>query len=244
LSEAIWLGRAYLKKTIVTFVLLFVTLALVLSSVFYFLWTVNPQYGLIAVGLYSLITSLYFIGYYYNKRAYVFYITDRLIHIRKSWIFGNYEREITLDQIRDVYFSQGIIARIFNCGNLMFVTTAGLEIGYSHAGAGVRAGVLVGGGVETATTKPMMFSGRGNTFWDILNPSFAKQTLIDKLADWRGVFQQQKMARAPELSMSLTTELARLHELEETGAIKKRNMKRQRKNSLNKASWCVQFDFR
>jgi hypothetical protein len=234
MSEVTWSGKPFMKKTIVKFVLTFISLTLLLSPLFYLLGLLSPQYGLIAFGGWFLIACLYFAVYYYNKRAYVFYVTNKSVRIQKSWVFGTYEREITLDQIRDVYVSQGILARHFNCGSLMFVSTTGLEVGYAHAGAGVGAGagVIVGGGA--ASTTPQVLSGRGNTFWDIPNPSSLRQTLIVKLTEWRQVVQEQRMAGALEkitekmpspqqasTSTSLVNELERLNALLEKGAITK-----------------------
>jgi len=42
---------------------------------------------------------------------------------------GNYVRELTFDQIRDVHVMQGILARAMNCGSIAFVTTSMLEVG-------------------------------------------------------------------------------------------------------------------
>jgi hypothetical protein len=45
---------------------------------------------------------------------------------------------MTFDEVRDVHVKQGIIARAFKCGSIVFVTTAGLEVGYVGVGAGQR----------------------------------------------------------------------------------------------------------
>jgi len=235
MSEVIWSGKPYMKKTVVKFVLTFIVSTLLLSWLFYILAILGPQYGLAAFAVWSFISVVYFIFYYYSKRAYTFSITDKSIRIQKSWVFGTYEREITLDQIKDIHISQGILARFFNCGSLMFVSTAGLEVGYAHAGAGAGAdlgGVLVGGG--TGTTTPQLLRGRGNTFWDIPNPSSLREKLVAKLTEWREVVQQRRMAVAlektaekmppqpqPVASVSLVSELERLNVLLEKGAITK-----------------------
>jgi len=245
MSEVTWSGKPFMKKTVVKFVVIFLSLTLVLSPLFYLFSTLSPQYGLIAFVGWLLIAWLYFAVYYYNKRAYVFCITDRSIRIQKSWVFGTYEREITLDQIRDVYVSQGILARFFNCGSLMFVSTTGLEVGYAQAGAGVGAGVgvIVGGGAGSTT--PQLLRGKGNTFWDIPNPSSLRQTLISKLTEWRGVVQEQRMAGALEKitekmpstpqatpAASLVSELERLNALLEKGAITKAEYERAKEKLL------------
>jgi len=61
-------------------------------------------------------------------------------------VFGSYIREITFDQIRDIHVMQGLLARRFNCGSLVFITTTGLEVGYRGGGTAVGRGVVVGGG--------------------------------------------------------------------------------------------------
>lgn len=232
-----------MKKTIVKFLLIFVVWAMILSPFFYQLQVISTALnaagmnslplGLLFFAIYSLFAAAYFIVYYYNKRAFVFSITDNAVRIQKSWIFGTYEREITLDQIRDVQVSQGILARFFNCGSLMFVTASGLEVGYAHAGvaAGIGlGGILVGGG--SASSTPHLLKGRGNTFWDIPNPSSLRQALVAKLSEWRGVVQEQKMAtslknmteRAPPppqftTPTSLVNDIEKLNALMEKGAI-------------------------
>ena len=187
-----------MKKTIVKFLLIFVVWALLLSPLFILLELVPPL-GLVAFSVYSLFAVVSFIAYYYNKRAFVFSITDKSVRIKKSWIFGTYEREITLDQIREVQINQGILARLFNCGSLLFVTASGLEVRYAHAGTGAGVnlgGFVVGGGAASST--PRLLKGRGNTFWDIQNPSSLRQTLVTKLSAWRDVVQEQKMATSLE----------------------------------------------
>ncbi|MEM3640451.1 MAG: PH domain-containing protein [Candidatus Bathyarchaeia archaeon] len=235
MSQIAWSGKPLLEKTVVKFILIFIVLTLLLSPVFYLFGTLNIRYGLVAFAMWLLFASIFFVVYYYNKRAFVFYITDKSVRIEKSWVFGTYQREITLDQIKDVHISQGILARFFNCGSLLFVSTAGLEVGYAHAGAGVgtgAGGILVGGG--TGTTIPQLLKGKGNTFWDIPNPSSVRQILVNKLMEWREVAQQQRMAvslekmmekmpslQQPAPSTSLVSELERLNALLEKGAITK-----------------------
>lgn len=246
MSEVIWSGKPYMKKTVVKFILTFVVLTLIFSPLFYLFLIIGPLSGLTALGLWSIITVLYFFFYYFGKRAYVFSVTGKSVRIQKSWVFGTYEREITLDHIKDVHVSQGILARCFNCGSLMFVSTAGLEVGYAHSGAGGAAGlggILAGGGVGATT--PQLLRGRGNTFWDIPDPSSLRQVLIAKLMEWREVVQQQRMAGAlekttekmpspsqPAPSTSLVSKLERLNALLEKGAITKAEYEKAKKKLL------------
>lgn len=100
---------------------------------------------------------VFFLVYYFNKNAYTYFITDKSVRIEKSWFFGSYVREITFDQIRDVHIMQGILARMFNCGSLVFITSTGLEVGYVGGGAAVGRGVIVGSDVASNYASPATF---------------------------------------------------------------------------------------
>jgi membrane protein YdbS with pleckstrin-like domain len=250
MTEGIYSAKPYMKKTIVKFVLEFIIVAVAFSPSLYILGTVSSLLSLGAFGAYSLFAVMYFVAYYFNKRAFVFFITDKSIRIQKSWVFGTYEREITLDQIRDIQISQGFLARFFDCGSLMFVTTSGLEVGYAHAGTGAGVnlgGILIGGGGASST--PHLLKGRGNTFWDIPNPSSVRQALIAKLSEWRGVVQEQKMAASlekitekmpsnlqPAPSTSLVGDLERLNALLEKGTITKTEYQKAKERLLKAES--------
>lgn len=217
MSAIIWSGKAYLTKTVVKFAIIFVILSLLFTPLFFYL----RLYGIIAFFLWCAVAGLYFVVYYFNKRAYTFYISERAVRIDKSWVFGTYQREATLDKIRDVHINQGMLARLFNCGSLRFVTTTGLEVGYAHAGAGI----FVGGGAGRSI--PTLVRGRGNTFWDIPNPPIVRRLLMDRLTGWREAFQQRRVAESLEEiaekpkapAASLVSELERLKALLDTGAI-------------------------
>lgn len=231
-----------MKKTVVEAALAF----LVSIVLYYYALNVSRGFSSTVLGYFGIlffsIEGLYFVGYYFNKRAYTFYVTEKSLRILKSWIFGTYEREITLDQLRDVHVSQGFFARLFNCGSLMFVSAAGLEVGYGHAGGGVGAGIVFGG---VGTSSPVLLKGRGNTFWDIADPSSVRQTLLAKMTQWREVFQQQRVATAvekiveevpdkikPTTSISLVSELERLNALFEKGALTKAEYEEAKKKLL------------
>jgi len=144
---------------------------------------------------------------------------------------------------------QGLLARLFNCGSLVFVTTTGLEVGYVGGGAAVGRGVIVGGGAA----RPTIVRGGGNMFWDVLEPAKAREILMGKLTEWREVFQQQKIAAsvekiaeksvAPALPSSqqppattptetIVDELERLKRLLDAGAITKEEYEKAKKKLL------------
>ncbi len=169
-----WSAKPFMKKTLVKFGIIFIAVTVLLIA--------TPLVGL------WVLSAIVFFGFYYpSKNSFTYYITDRSVKIEKSWVFGNYSREITFDQILDIQVNQGILARKFNCGSLVFVTKTGLEVGKIVAGGG-------DGGARRVT--PTVLQGRGNTFFDILAPEKAKELLMNKLTEWRAVYQQQSMAES------------------------------------------------
>jgi len=222
-----------MRKTVIKFALTFIILSFLLTILFL------PEYFTLLVVWY-IFASLYFVYYYFNKKPFTFIVTERSVRIEKSWIFGTHQREINLDQIRDVYVKQGILARRYNCGSLVFVTTTGLEVGYAHTGAGAttRADLSVGGG--TMMSEPVLVKGAGNTFWDVLDPIAVRGMLLDRLTEWREAFQQQRMAvslekiaeQTKQPSASLVTELEKLTTLRESGAITKEEYEKAKKKIL------------
>ncbi|MEM3828023.1 MAG: SHOCT domain-containing protein [Conexivisphaerales archaeon] len=231
--SALWSGKPFLKKTLVKFALIFVIVTILLSFIFVFFPILIP--------FWLAFSFIFLVFYYFNKKAFTYYISDKSVRIEKSWIFGNYVREITFDQVRDVHVMQGIIARIFNCGSLVFVTSTGLEVGYAGGGAAVGRGVIVGGG----GVSPTIVKGRGNMFWDILDPGRAREILMGKLTEWREVYQQQKIAvsvekmaerTAPSTQQStaetIADKLEKLKKLLDTGAITKEEYEKAKKKLL------------
>lgn len=218
----LWVGKPFLKKTIVKF-------AIILTIIFTLLLFIN----ILLASSWLILASILFVVYYYNKRAYTYYVTDRSVRVEKSWVFGNYVRELTFDQIRDIHIMQGILARAMRCGSLAFATTAGLEVG--HIGAGVGRGVIIGG------TAPRLIIWRGGRFWDIPEPQMVREILMGKIAEWREVAQQQKMAASLEKiaeakirSETLVDELERLKQLLDKGAITREEFEIAKKKLLEK----------
>lgn len=219
-TEFLWSGKPYLKKTIVKFLIVFIIVLILLSL------TRWPPIILFWI-LFSIIV---FPIYYYNKRAYTYYVTEKSVRIEKSWIFGRYIRELTFDQIRDVHVMQGILARAMNCGSIAFVTTTGLELG--HIGVGVRKGVIIGG------TRPRLIAWRGNRFWDIKEPQRAREILMNKIPEWREAAQQQRIATSVEKmaektqAASIASEIERLKKLLDEGVITREEFEKAKKKIL------------
>ena len=232
--SVLWSDKPFLKKTVVKFVCTFIVATILLTFIFVYFPLLIP--------LWLAFSFIFFIFYYFNKRAFTYFITDKSIRIEKSWIFGNYVREITFDQIKDVHVMQGILARFFNCGSLVFITSTGLEVGYVGGGAAAGRGVIIGGG----GVSPTIVKGRGNMFWDIPEPGKAREILMGKLAEWREVFQQQKIATSVEKMAERTTipspqqpvtetiadKLEKLKRLLDTGAITKEEYEKAKKKLL------------
>jgi len=233
----LWTGKPFMKKTLVKFAIYFGVITIVLILFLFILfWT--GTFGAYFYGFFALIAFLYFGVYYLSKNAFTYHITDRSVRIDKSWVFGNYTREVIFDQISDVHINQGMLARIFNCGSLVFVTTTGLEVGATVRGGGLIRGGVFGGG---ATATPHVVKGRGNMLWDVANPNQARETLVGKLRDWRSVFQQQKMAGSleamagktgPSASGSMADEIKKLKTLYESGGITKEEYEKGKKKLL------------
>ncbi|MEM2163909.1 MAG: SHOCT domain-containing protein [Candidatus Bathyarchaeia archaeon] len=219
-TEFLWSGKPYLKKTIVKFLIVFIIVLILLSL------TRWPPIILFWI-LFSIIV---FPIYYYNKRAYTYYVTEKSVRIEKSWIFGRYIRELTFDQIRDVHVMQGILARAMNCGSIAFVTTTGLELG--HIGVGVGKGVIIGG------TRPRLIAWRGNRFWDIKEPQRAREILMNKIPEWREAAQQQRIATSVEKmaektqAASIASEIERLKKLLDEGVITREEFEKAKKKIL------------
>lgn len=242
--SVLWSGKPFMKKTLVKSAIVFVVVSLLLSPLFFLVPLLIPFWFAFCL--------VFFVLYYFNKNAYTYFITDKSIRIEKSWFFGNYAREITFDQIRDVHVMQGLLARMFNCGSLVFITTTGLEVGYVGGGAAVGRGVMVGGGAAA----PTIVKGGGNMFWDIMEPAKAREILMGRLTEWREVFQQQRIAASvekiaektatptplpsqPPAAAVVTTsaetivdQLERLKRLLDTGAITKEEYEKAKKKLL------------
>jgi len=188
--------------------------------------------------IYTLIAWTFIAFYLYWKWAHTYYVKENSVLITRSWVFGTYQREITFDKIQDVHVKQGIIARAFKCGSVVFVTTAGLEVGYVGVGAG-RRGVGAGG------ARPMLITGSHNSFLDVRLPESVREIVVNRLIAWREAFQQQKIASAVEKiaekavpyafsapTASIAEEIAKLKRLLDEGAITKEEFERAKKKLL------------
>lgn len=232
-----------MKKTVVKALIVLVGLLIWLSLLLYPVWNKIFMVALFpAFVVMFLISGLGFVVYYFDKRAYTYYVTGKSVRIVKSWVFGTYERELTLDQIIDAHINQGFLARLFNCGSLGFVSTAGLEVAYKHSGVGIGGGMIFGG---AGTSAPSLLKGRANTFWDVPNPVSVKEVLLNKIAQWRDVVQEKRMAdtiekiteKMPSVTQSVSSSLAgaleRLNTLYEKGALSKDEYEKAKKKLLS-----------
>lgn len=221
LSEALWTGKPYIKKTIVKAFVLYVLIGLM------FIW-ILPLF--IA---FTVIAWVFIAFYIYWKKAHIYYVRENSVLITRSWAFGTYQREITFDKIQDVHVQQGLLARLFKCGSLVFVTTAGLEVRYIAVGAGRL--------IFKGKTMPRLIRGAWNSFIDIRFPQDVRELVVKKLVAWREVFQQQRMATAvekiaekatPTVSVSIADELIKLKELLDKGVITKEEFEKAKKRLL------------
>ncbi|MCS7105241.1 MAG: PH domain-containing protein [Thermofilaceae archaeon] len=207
--QVLWSGKPYMKKTVVKFILVFLFFLLILMP----LWFVAPSFFL----AYITVIPVLFAFYYYWKSAHTYYLTENSVLITRRWVFGSYHREITLDRIHDVHVQQGILARAFNCGSLVFTTLTGLEVGYSYT--------EVGRGVRFGAARPKLLRTPLNSFLDVRDPESVKDTVVKRLAAWREVLQQQRMAVSLEkiaeqrVAPSVADELAKLKKLLDEGVI-------------------------
>lgn len=223
--SVLWSGRPYIPKTLVKAVIVFVLITL-LSAILFF---AIPVALLFAVVTYWVAVGLYV----YWKMAHTYYVRESSVLITRDWVFGKYQREITFDKIQDVHVQQGLLARLFKCGSVVFVTTTGLEVGYAVGGGGR----VVYGGVA----RPVLRRGAWNSFLDIRFPENVREAIMSRLIAWREAFQQQRIATAVERvappqagvkTTSIADELAKLKELLDKGLITKEEYEAAKKKIL------------
>jgi membrane protein YdbS with pleckstrin-like domain len=233
----LWTGKPFMKKTLVKFAIIFIAITILLSYLLFGMIKTG-MVGAVIIGIWALFAFLYFGVHYLSKNAFAYHITERSVRIEKSWIFGNYVRELTFDQISDIHINQGMLARAFNCGSLVFVTTTGLEVGMRVGGGGLYGRGGFGGG---GTATPHVVKGAGNMLWDIADPGKARETLMGKLSEWRSAYQQQRMAgsletmagkAAPASAASMAEEISKLKALYESGGITKEEYEKAKKKLL------------
>jgi len=80
----LWSGKPFLRKSVVKFVCVFVLATVLLSFVFVFLPFLIP--------LWLAFSFIFFLFYYFNKKAFAYFITDKSVRVEKSWFFGNYNK--------------------------------------------------------------------------------------------------------------------------------------------------------
>lgn len=213
-----WSAKPFMKKTLVKFVIIFVILSVLLAPL---------------ISLWIIMAILFFAFYYPSKNSFTYHIKNNSVKIEKSWVFGNYMREITFDKILDIHLNQGILARKFNCGSLIFVTRTGLEVGRIVSNDGGRM-------------TPVIIKSRDNTFWDILEPEKVRELLMKQLTEWRLVYQQQniaasqrnmavsleKIAGEAQPVVSISEELIKLKNLYDNGSITKEEYEKAKQKML------------
>jgi uncharacterized membrane protein YdbT with pleckstrin-like domain len=211
-EEFLWVGKPYLMKTFVKSLIIYVLISLIFTPIFMFVPLLFIVWTLFAI----IFLTIYFL----NKRAYTYYLTSKSVRVVKSWVFGTYAREITFDQVRDIHVFQGILARIFKCGSVVFTTTTGLEVG----------GVVF---------KPFLARSRANRFWDVKDPHSVRELITKQLVAWREVYQQQRIATAVEKiaeraqpQTSVSEELERLKKLLDQGAITREEYEKLKKQLI------------
>jgi len=233
-SNVLWSGKPYIRKTIVKAAIIYFVIAFILTLLLF--WA--PEALLVLLAAYTLIAWVFIALYLYWKWAHTYYVKENSVLITRSWIFGTYQREITFDKIQDVHVRQGIIAKAFKCGSVVFVTTTGLEVGYVGVGAR-RRGVGAGGAA------PTLITGAHNSFLDVRFPENVREVVMNKLIAWREVFQQQKIASAvekmaekavpytsPTPRASIAEEIIKLKRLLDEGVITSEEFERAKKKLL------------
>jgi membrane protein YdbS with pleckstrin-like domain len=181
MGAVVWSGRPYMRKTVVKFILLFAAVTLLLSP----LWAALP----LLYAVFALISAVVFVLHYSWKSGHAYYIRENSVLITQSWVFGGYQREITPDIIQDVHVQQGLLARAFRCGSVVFTTRTGLEVGYMAYEAGPRILRLI-------VARPVLMRSSYNAFLDVPHPEQARELLLQKLIVWREAYQQQRIVEA------------------------------------------------
>lgn len=112
-----------------------------------FVMAQSPMIKLILLGATApvcmVLTELY-------RRGHVYILTNYRVITRKG-IIGKKERDLTYDKITDVYFSQGMLGRMFNFGTVVPVTASGFGLGedsaqfFTLASVSTKKGMLSGG---------------------------------------------------------------------------------------------------
>jgi len=77
-----------------------------------------------------------------------------------------------------------MLARLFKCSSVTFVTTTGLEVSYTGVGVGrrIRAGLIAS----------ILVKYKGNMFWDVKDPHPVREKVISLLVERREVFSNRR----------------------------------------------------
>jgi hypothetical protein len=101
--------------------------------------------------------------YCLNKKGYTYYISDSVIRIEKSWIFGKYAKELSFNQIACTRIQQGFLAKRFECGSLEIIALTKKPVGT--------------GRVKT--------QARRYALWDIPHPEKVEEIITNKTLEWQ-----------------------------------------------------------
>ncbi len=173
--DIVWAGAPYMPKTLAKFLLFYAAwLAALLALLAHSTYTLTPSDALVFAAVWMTPPLLLFAPYYYWKKSFRYTVTRSSLLIEHSWLFGAYEREIPLARVLDVHVIQGFLGRLLGCGDVVFTTSAGLEVGYRGAGGGAAVSGFFGGGGVVA---PALTRGRHNTFMDVREPHEVRRVI-------------------------------------------------------------------
>jgi hypothetical protein len=91
----------------------------------------------VTTGLAAVLTEIY-------RRGHTYTVTNYRVITKKDFIRKE-EREVTYDNITDVYVNQGILGRIFNFGTIILVSGSGFGLGVDSAQAFTATSIPVKG---------------------------------------------------------------------------------------------------
>jgi len=120
-SSVLWSGKPCQGKTTVIFIIILLVVSMLLSPL--------GSMAVVLIAIWIMIAMAGFATYYPYKSSYTYYITDRGVVIRRSWLRQRYLIEIPFSNIRYINVAQGPFAKLFGCGSVEFeVQQAGVGL--------------------------------------------------------------------------------------------------------------------